>query len=614
MTHASHFRILLTALTLCASLSMFPARSAAQSEVVLQEGNDFATRILGDPWDMDDFEDISTSINGAGRLDLVRNFSVADGILRGVSVNRGYVNLLFGGYIFTVPSGKSGARFPIASSTYRCLHTRMKVDSAAGDDWYPAWYTRDESTFGAGQALKLHNDGLPAGAWRLYSVNLTAVRTFSAGFASRPQWQMLRLFPSYQANAPFEIDWVRLTDCNAVNHELTWTALPGQTRLWAGINGTSRDIPIAVLNAGQTSYTWDVQGLQPGRYRVGVEANGQMTWLAQSLRIVPAPVFRVVKPSMISGEDYATVAGNPWDMSDAGDINSVRCTTAAFANGVLNLDTPRPAQLDPNCRGQLGTIGEADAQFYLNTPTPIDPGRYRYLSMRLNSNGTQQVPADGMITRLLWHNGSGCVLTQQAVPYDVYWQTVMLDLHDPVFGTPEETTGCAKSAWRDTGTVPRLRFDPNENWTGNLVPAMDFRQQIDWIRLTRMDEVKQGRNFPIQLSFDRDPAELRQIEVFYTTNPDDPTRNRANGRVGAPGVGQPLPQANGSPRVFLPLLSALGNTSAAAEGLVPDVPNEWIFTWFTSGVTPGEYYICARANDGTNVFVRCSDAPVNVLP
>src|SRR5438552_16813830 len=40
----------------------------------LREGNDFATRVLGDPWDMNEFSDVSTSLNNAGRNSYVINY------------------------------------------------------------------------------------------------------------------------------------------------------------------------------------------------------------------------------------------------------------------------------------------------------------------------------------------------------------------------------------------------------------------------------------------------------------------------------------------------------------------------------------------------------------
>src|SRR5437588_12586284 len=59
-------------------LATFEARASASPSVTyLREGNDFATRVLGDPWNMNEFADISTSLNNAGRTPFVANWSVS---------------------------------------------------------------------------------------------------------------------------------------------------------------------------------------------------------------------------------------------------------------------------------------------------------------------------------------------------------------------------------------------------------------------------------------------------------------------------------------------------------------------------------------------------------
>ena len=45
----------------------------------------------------------------------------------------------------------------------------------------------------------------------------------------------------------------------------------------------------------------------------------------------------------------------------------------------------------------------------------------------------------------------------------------------------------------------------------------------------------------------------------------------------------------------------------------PDtIPAGYTFMWDTSGVPIGTYYICVKANDGSNQTVYCSETTVSI--
>ena len=131
-----------------------------------------------------------------------------------------------------------------------------------------------------------------------------------------------------------------------------------------------------------------------------------------------------------------------------------------------------------------------------------------------------------------------------------------------------------------------------------MVPPLSFHQEVQWIRLTKEDQVRRGTTFAIQTTRNVPASQLRSVSYYYTTDRNNPTQNAAQAYVSPP-----VP-ANLTRKVFLPIV-ALVNPSTL------NVVSWW---WDTSNVQLGKYYICAVANDGYNAATYCSEAPVNVVP
>jgi len=97
------------------------------------EGKDFATLVLQDPWDMNQYSDVSQYLNGFGNYDLVRDFKVQNGTFSATAVNRAGAPFypLFPGYIEGTKTGKLGVNYPIKSAKYSCLFMAAKIQSGA---------------------------------------------------------------------------------------------------------------------------------------------------------------------------------------------------------------------------------------------------------------------------------------------------------------------------------------------------------------------------------------------------------------------------------------------------------------------------------------------------
>lgn len=67
-----------------------------------------------------------------------------------------------------------------------------------------------------------------------------------------------------------------------------------------------------------------------------------------------------------------------------------------------------------------------------------------------------------------------------------------------------------------------MRFDPNENELGRIL-----HQELDWIKLTKMDRVQAGRLFTIIQKANKPASDFAALTYYYTTSLSNPTQNTA---------------------------------------------------------------------------------------
>ncbi len=587
---------------------------------------DYAFTELQDAWDFSQFTDISIFLNGAGRYVSLTNPQVANGIFSATSIGNYTANNakhfpVYPTYPDAMRTGRYGIVHPVKSSSYRCFYVAMKVNSLPYpqvpffDGFRVMWY-KNESLVpqgarpnGGTQDIKMHDEGgfsdpYPLRLWKLFKVDLTSppggIFTNSATWLESAEWQGIEFNPTLFSNTFFEIDWMKLANnCNsesAYQANINFSPSVAINTIWINPTGTNRNIRVATDVSGSSGqYTLDTKGFQAGSYRVGLgdKLNCCTQWSSQNLMINDPPSVSVLRPSFISGEDYATNAGNPWDM-DSSDTASLECFSAgSFSNGELSITTNPPSQIPSGCRGG---IGEADPKIYLNTPLEIPPNSgYRYLSFRMYQNGPWQYVSDGMIVRWIWYAGTPSnkfAYVSHEVALDVGWHTYHVDLFDTFNGTPVESQSGSLTPWKDSATIHALRLDPNENYTGNIVPALTFNQAIDWIKLTKMEKITRGQPFTVEW-YSSESLPASAFQVFYTSDSAVPRQHPAAS------WSFPLPPAQPF-RQFVPGIFTFSGT--------------YKHFWNTGGVAPGQYYLCVEANDGTNTNISCSEAPVEVVP
>jgi hypothetical protein len=616
--------------------SVNQAAGTSSSEVIaarIPESEDFATLILRDPWDMEQFSDISQYLNESGQRDIIRNPAVRNGIFSGTAVTdiskgaNGNFFPLFPGYETAMLIGKVGHRYPIDANLYQCLYIAMKVDSPPVGfvpDRYRVFFFADErlntagsGNYGSTYPIRLFEPDAspPPGVhiWKVHKVDLSnPPEGFAPGTATwndKPYWQGLRIDPTMNANTDFAVDWVRLTKCQSNMHTITWNPNSTLTTMWLRPVGTNRQIRVATDVVGQRgSYQLDVQGIAPGRYVVGLSNSLSDCCIAESdeiLEINQTPIANFANPNFYSGPDYATMAGNPWDFLDSADVVKLAGVQGNLVDGVLDLVTIKSNGADP--------------KVYLNTPQLIPNSKeFRYFTFRMYTEGPWQNVPDGMILRWIWvqlnNRGDECYRVSHDIPYDVGWQIYSIDMHDAFNGIAEEVAGsCSGQSWHwlDSSPISKFRLDPNENILG--VP---LHQQIDWVRLTQVESVQQGSQFTIRIGLNKNPSEISKVEFFYTDDPISPTKHPASelssfsnlqNLHGDQGPNTAYQSSEIGQTALLPFVVRNFFTSD-----LPGVANEIRFNWDTSSVPPGEYYICARVNDGFNEAIYCSEAAVVV--
>ncbi len=557
---------------------------------VVPEGRDFATQVLRDPWDMSQYSDVSTFINGDGEVINLSNISIQNGIFSATSlVADNWFYLLFAGYEHALMVGKIGHNYPIHSAAFHCFSMAMLANTA-GTRKLSVWWSADERLDGSGiWGVSDYYDVAPY--WKLYQIDLSNSYNAGVRWTARDTWQNLFVRPFLQAGITFSVDWARLTDCNPVYKTINWTG-SGPVSIYLRPAGTTREIEVKTGVSGN-SYNLDVQGVAPGDYTYLVKNNGTVLASAD-FSINPAPVAKFDRPSFTSGEDYATQQGKPWNMHDSSTIDRIACATGTFQNDLLNIITPGPKQEPSGCNAN----NISDPQVWLNAPVLVDSNQYRYLTFSMYTGEPWADVSRAMIVRWIWTiNNDACGLVGDAIPYDVGWQTISIDLHDSLEGlVVDRTPNCPSGPlYWNSAPAKRVRLDPNENMLDHPIT-----QQISDIYLTKMDSVRKGSTFPVQLSFNKPASQISSTSFYYTDNLNQPTQHPAVRYVSSL-------QPN-SHFFYLPYISGGISTGVGQD------PNTMIFQWNTSGVVPDTYYICGVFNDGFNPVLYCSDAPVKLNP
>jgi len=562
MSHVKRFSAMAVGVGLVCVMSPIRSNPSAQGTISvvfptrLAAGPDYATEVLGDPWDMCNPEDVTLrpdEIVGFSSFSFLTGPCRAGGTT--MAVNGGndssMMMLSSGIYDAALNPGRNGRNFPIDSSRYQVLS--FKLSSNATDVPQIYWFHNPlNHPSGPGIGGRLAPSTFPG-------TQIAVADLTQSLLAGTSPWTSgvvrgLRIDPN-ASNAVENVFlyWVRLTPSAssplAAKQTITWNG-SGAATITVRDNVDGSVFPV-VSNLSANSYLWNYGVLAPGSYTLTVtnsSGSGSATFSINN-----PPSIQVTDPSVTSGDDYATtVLGNPWDMSSSADIQLTgldHITNISFSGGLMHATNTNN---DP-----IVTL-----LYNTNNSVPIDTSRFRYLTYRLQVDGAYDLGA-GSVARVIWGAtaSSAAAVSQDiiVVPGMNSYTVDLATLSEATDGGLEPVGGPAWTA----GPKGYLRLDPHEFPT-----ARSFH--VDDVKLTA--KPRGASSFTIRfLATDAD-ADATTVSLYY-----DVDTNPANGKT----------------------LIASGIPATAGQ-----------FVW---NAAVGEYYIYAEASDGIQVVGRYSTAPVQFV-
>jgi hypothetical protein len=535
----------------------------------LAAGPDYATDVLGDPWDMSNPEDIGIypdERNGWATFGFPGNGTLG-GKTATVGANPPYVDthatFLYRGFYDIINPDRTGRRFPIDTSIYKKLTFKMYSGVARE---LPQVYWHHTSIGDPTQR---------PGVVFTTEETIVGSKIFTASDLTQPGtgWTSgdvlgLRLDPNgITAGQDVFFDWIRLTradnDPNAARVPIAWNGAVGAVTV--EVQDSAGTILTIATNA--TSPTnWNYGVVPPGTYTVRVKDSAGASTAV--IRINSPPAARVTDPNETGGADFATtVLGNAWDMNSAADIaGTLNVSGVSFAGGVLS-----------------GTNTNNDPSIILfnsSNATTISTSKYRYLTYRLKVDGPFDLGA-GSVARVFWSSSADANGPQITTTKDVIaWPGV--DPNTPDFVTYTIDLGALTTAtngglellnaqpWGAAGAaaVRYLRIDPHEFPTPRSF-------QLDYVRLTAMREASNSFVIAYAAS-DANTEDLNaQVKLYYATD-----KNPANRQL---------------------IVSGLPLSNAGQ------------YVWNLSSVTPGVYYLYSEVSDGLDTRGSYSTGQLRVL-
>ena len=541
--------------------------SLPSNGVRLAAGSDYATDILGDPWDMSNHEDISIDPDDRSGWSTF-NFQ-SDGTVGGTTValpGGGVdttITLLNRGYYKIVNVGRTGQKYPIDTSVYKKIAFKMR-SGIAGQ--LPAVYGFHKPPGDVPGYGSIFTQNTTVVGDKVHFANLDGTPAEGEAWSTAPAIG-LRIDPNgTQAGYDVFLDWVRLT--RADNDPLA-SILPIS---WGGGTGYAT---IDVLDASQTTILWNVasNATSPSNWNYGVLPAGNYVLRIKSgtetssvtFQINNPPQVQVLDPSEVGGEDFATtILNNPWDMNSSQDANVTHSKDIDFSNGILSAS---------NITSDPGVI------LHNNNEIAIDTSRYRYLSYRMKLDGSYDI-GRGSVARVFWSSVIDADAPRMTTSRDVIaWPGKIPSISDFVTYTIDlgqltvqngglEATG-TQQEWGAVGSVRHFRIDPHEFTT-------ERRFHFDYVTLAAMRETRGTFTIKYATSYSNIGDASATVSLYY----------------------------------------ALDKTVASRRLIATNLPLSPTgqHTWNTSNITPGDYYIYAEVNDDLNKTGSYSSGLLRVLP
>lgn len=594
------------------------------SEVV--EGDDYATQVLGNPWDFNERRDIGWEENFLGTSVLA-----SGGIWSGKNNgSASYVFPLFPSFanssVYT--SGiegdrtlpKFGSMYPIDSSKYNLLsymgwhsakqdaYVYWKTDPTGGNPHGSSpeefWPNGTQLCWKRNELFNFHNQ--MTSGWQMQTFDLSNLVGDCGGSAGAWSGDIIALridaSPLEPSGAITKFDWIRLVDpTSAPDITFTWTdsGISGSQFISVFVDNNNsgfdgKELAVVSGNPGTVSVPTAI--LPPGDwYFYLVVRDDSSPWTVRAtssysgkLAVNKAPLVTFVSPTQVTGEDYATrEINNPWDFSSYEDIANINSTVAPYFDYSWQQFSNYPPEPSGVFLAQAGVPlpgnTETDAQVHLNLGNSqadtggVDSGAYRYLAFDLWIDPTlyptiSDKIQNGFVTRIVGWNALTNFDQRFAPKHNIIYEDThryYLDLHNPDIA--EKGVFPTTKAWLEKEIWSHLRLDPQE--TGFEGPT--------WFRLDNVglytENFSKNQEFEIAWDIEDDDTSL-DISIYYD---DD--------NSGFDGT----------------LIASLTGQSAGAGS----------YNWDTSALSEGNrYYIYLIVDDGVNVSRFYSPVEIIIGP
>lgn len=541
------------------------------ASTVTPAGDDYATQVLGNAWDMNDPVDLDTEESLS-----VTSQTISGGVYSGTSTTVD-PNLypLFPGYASSINLSR-GANFPIDTSHYRYVTMKIRLNGSSGRIAQVFFYQQAAGSFGFSNG----SASLPNNQFVILTFDMIGDISGSSPnhWTDFTQVQGLRIDPAVAASVGISIDWIRLT-APATSAEKTLVQ-------WSD-SGYSGTYNITAIDSGGISYILasgvsgfsyqaDTSFLTPGAYTIQVArtGGGGTTANSQTFRINSPPQPALTAPS-VRGEqsqDFATtVAGDAWGPFSATDFS----TNGVSQNGIINFSSHNFTTY-PN--SFYGRPGNSDPEWFLNLHAhAIDTNIYRSLCFKQEVFGPRGV-GTGSVARVFWGNSTAALTTSDDIPLDdnqgdsVVGEYCVPDL--AAANVIDPTAPQNGGTW--SGTKAVFRLDPSE-WNPSGCNSADTCHDIrlDSVTLSPFAHANPTYTFKWTLADADDPSAVVNLYLDPDTTPDNGNEILIHSENASTGNGQ--------------------------------------FTYTGSGLaSSGTYHALIVADDGSNAVSQYAGGPIIV--
>jgi len=579
------------------------------SSATLRTASDFASDVMGDPWDFEQrtdfvymFSDNNSTASGFQNVP-----EVTDGVLRGVLNNtNGILNLTlhFEGISGAFNSmAKTGIKYPIPADRYKRLSFRMRRDreinatpeaNRVGAQWFLPWRQGggviQQGAAGRYGNLPYANQSPTADqgktTYHIYTLDLDQGNGNTA-WAGNMAGLLLNLSTTgAMAGATMELDWVRLTARGQVGANLAWSGFGGRVTLTAS-NAATGDVVQIYPSPGTNdfpasgSYTWDYGFLPAGTWTITARAGSQTK--TATLNIDASPLLNITEPDATGGRDFATTTfGDAWDLTNTQDVfrngQLYQIPLAAFTE--LGLDGVTNG--NDNFVMFVGHNGvKIPAQTYHRLTYTIQFDHEEFMAWNVLNPDVGNPHNGGNVMRLVWNHSGGNIadfrVSQDIFVPDGFPQTYTVDLKTLDDPNTEVEPVPSGQLWKDTTDMGLFRIDLHE------APAQrSFR--LSKVKLAADDEPNGNGFFIIKWNV-TDGTFSRQfaagngsdatITFYYDTDTDPSSKTQ---------IAAGVPASSGQ------------------------------YAWDVSQLQPGvQYYVAAEISDGSgNSQLRYSTGPMRL--